>query len=302
MSKPSSSEGRSLRNVESLKQSIQENLRYLIARPSEFISRNDWYLALAYAVRDRIIASWIDAGKAVIQPDKRIVSYLSAEFLVGPHLANNLLNLGMMEEARTALTELGQDFEWIVSQEEEPGLGNGGLGRLAACYLDSLATLGVLAVGHGIRYEFGIFDQRIVDGWQVEITDEWLRFGNPWEIPRPELAREVGFGGRTEWYTDPSGNTRKKWVPARMVKGVPYDTPVLGYRGSRANLMRLWKAEAVESFDFQSFNLGDYYRAVDAKVQSETITKVLYPNDESSPAKCSAWNSSISSCPARCRT
>jgi glycogen phosphorylase len=271
---------RSHRSVESLKESIQDNLRYVVARPAEFLSRNDWYLALAHAVRDRIVAGWIDAGKSVTEPGTRLVSYLSAEFLVGPHLANNLLNLGMMEEARAALTALGQDFDWIVSQEEEPGLGNGGLGRLAACYLDSLATLGVLAVGYGIRYEFGIFDQKIVDGWQVEITDEWLRFGNPWEIPRPELAREVGFGGSTEWYTDPSGKARKKWIPARMVKGVPYDTPVLGYHGSRANLMRLWRAEAVESFDFQSFNLGDYYHAVDAKVQSETITKVLYPNDE----------------------
>jgi glycogen phosphorylase len=274
------SDRRCLITVESLKESIQENLRYIVARPTEFLSRNDWYLALAHAVRDRIVASWIDAGKSIIEPGTRIVSYLSAEFLVGPHLANNLLNLGMTEEARTALADLGQDFDWIVSQEEEPGLGNGGLGRLAACYLDSLATLGVLAVGHGIRYEFGIFDQKIVDGWQVEITDEWLRFGNPWEIPRPELAREVGFGGRTEWSAGPSGNMRKRWIPARMVKGVPYDTPVLGYRGSRANLLRLWKAEAVESFDFQSFNHGDYYRAVESKVQSETITKVLYPNDE----------------------
>jgi len=271
---------RSLRSVESLKQSIQENLRYLIARPSEFISRNDWYLALAHAVRDRIVASWIDAGKAVVDPGNRLVCYLSAEFLVGPHLPNNLLNLGLMEEARTALTELGQDFDWIVSQEEEPGLGNGGLGRLAACYMDSLATLGVLAVGHGIRYEFGIFDQTIVDGWQVEITDQWLRFGNPWEIPRPELAREVGFGGKTEWYTDASGKSRKRWLPAKVVKGIPHDTPILGYRGKLADPLRLWKAEAVESFDFQSFNLGDYYRAVEAKVQSETITKVLYPNDE----------------------
>jgi starch phosphorylase len=268
-----------------LKDAILHNLRYLIARPMERISRNDWYLALAHAVRDRMVESWIDAGHALHTPGNRIVAYLSAEFLLGPHLGNNLLNLNLEQEARAALSALGQDFDWIVSQEEEPGLGNGGLGRLAACYLDSLATLGVIAVGHGIRYEFGIFDQTVVDGWQVEITDEWLRFGNPWEIPRPESAKEIGFGGHTEWYTDPSGNPRKRWIPARMVRGVPYDTPILGYQGGRANLLRLWKAEAVESFNFQSFNHGDYYKAVESKVESETITKVLYPNDESVAGK-----------------
>jgi starch phosphorylase len=268
-----------------LKEAIERNLRYLVARPAERLTRNDWYLALAHAVRDRMVEEWVDAGQKLWDPDQRVVSYLSAEFLLGPHLGNNLLNLGLEAEARQALGELGQNFDWVVSQEEEPGLGNGGLGRLAACYLDSLATLGVLAVGHGIRYEFGIFDQRIQDGWQVEVTDEWLQFGNPWEIRRPESAKQVGFGGRTEWYRDPGGRTRKRWTPERVVKGVPYDTPILGYRGGRANLLRLWKAEAVESFDFQSFNLGDYYRAVDAKVQSETITKVLYPNDESVAGK-----------------
>lgn len=268
-----------------LKESIEYNLRYMVARPAERLTRNDWYLALAHAVRDRMVADWIDAGEKLWDPDRRIVAYLSAEFLLGPHLDNNLLNLNLELEARQALTELGQDFDWIVSQEEEPGLGNGGLGRLAACYLDSLATLGIIAVGHGIRYEFGIFDQMIVDGWQVEITDEWLRYGNPWEIRRHESAKYVGLGGHCEWYTDPAGRARKRWIPGRMVKGVPYDTPILGYRGGRTNLLRLWRCEAVESFDFQSFNLGDYYRAVDAKVQGETITKVLYPNDESEAGK-----------------
>jgi starch phosphorylase len=285
MATPTGADFRCDRSVISLKESIKQNLRYLIARPAERISRNDWYLALAHAVRDRMIAGWIDAGNRITNPATRIVAYLSAEFLLGPHLENNLLSLGLQQEARTALAELGQDYDWIVSQEEEPGLGNGGLGRLAACYLDSLATLGILAIGHGIRYEFGIFDQTIVDGWQVEITDYWLRYGNPWEIARPESAKEVGYGGHTEWYTDHSGDARKRWIPARVVKGVPYDTPILGYRGSSANLLRLWKAEAVESFDFQSFNLGGYYQAVDEKVQSETITKVLYPNDESIAGK-----------------
>src|SRR5262249_17009691 len=165
-------------------------------------------------------------------------------------------------------------------QEEEPGLGNGGLGRLAACFLDSLATLEVPAVGYGIRYEFGIFDQQIVDGWQGEKTDKWLAFGNPWEIARPEHAYSVGFGGHSEAWHDEQGRYRVRWLPEQTVCGVPYDTPIVGYRVSTVNLLRLWKAEASESFDFAAFNVGDYYRAVDKKVVSENLTKILYPNDE----------------------
>ena len=174
----------------------------------------------------------------------------------------------------------------MLEEEEEPGLGNGGLGRLAACYMDSLATLGVPAIGYGIRYEFGIFDQAIRDGWQVETTDKWLRLGNPWEIPRPERhAYDVKFGGRTEHRRDEHGRDRVRWIPERCVKGVAYDTPVSGFRTPTANLLRLWRAEATESFDFDAFNLGDYYGAVDQKVMSETITKVLYPNDEPEAGK-----------------
>jgi starch phosphorylase len=179
-----------------------------------------------------------------------------------------------------AMASLGQDLVAILDQEEEPGLGNGGLGRLAACYMDSLATLTVPAIGYGIRYEFGIFDQAIVDGWQVERTDKWLRFGNPWEVPRSDVTFEVGFNGRTEWYRDDHGRERARWTPGHVVKGVAYDTPLPGYGVSSTNLLRLWKAEAHESFDFEAFNVGDYYRAVDQKVVSETISKVLYPNDE----------------------
>jgi starch phosphorylase len=212
--------------------------------------------------------------------DARFVSYLSAEFLPGPHLANNLLNLGIMEPVRQALAELGLNLDEILEEEEEPGLGNGGLGRLASCYLDSLASLEIPAFGYGIRYEFGIFDQVVKDGWQVEITDKWLRFGNPWEIPRPEIAYEVKFGGHTESYNNAEGRYLVHWIPDTVVKGVAYDTPILGYRVGNCNHLRLWKAEAVESFDFASFNHGDYYRAVEDKMESENITKVLYPNDE----------------------
>ena len=241
---------------------------------------NDYYLALAYTVRDRLLHRWISTAAAYTEQGARTVCYLSAEFLMGTHLGNNLVNLGILEDARAAVEDMGLDFKELLRQEEEPGLGNGGLGRLAACFLDSMATLQIPALGYGIRYEFGIFDQDIVDGWQVEKTDKWLRFGNPWEIQRPEWAVEIGYGGHTERYHDEQGHLRVRWVPDRIVKAVPYDTPVLGYRTNTANTLRLWRAESPEAFDLGVFNRGDYYGAVDRKISSENITKVLYPNDE----------------------
>ena len=241
-------------------------------------------MALSYTVRDRLLGRWF---KTVgnLRPNARAVCYFSAEFLMGPQLGNNLINLGIYEQMKEATAKLGLDLHDLMEHEEEPGLGNGGLGRLAACYLDSLATLEIPAIGYGIRYEFGIFDQEIRDGWQVEITDKWLRLGNPWEIHRPEIAFPVGFGGHTEAYSDDQGRYRVRWVPDRVVRGIAYDTPVVGYRVNTANVLRLWKAEAVESFDFESFNVGDYYGAVEEKVASETLSKVLYPNDEPAAGK-----------------
>ena len=215
-----------------------------------------------------------------VRSGHKAVAYLSAEFLVGPHLGNGLITLGIWDAAEQALAQFDQDLLVLLEQEEEPGLGNGGLGRLAACYMDSLATLNVPAIGYGLRYEFGIFDQVIRDGWQVEITDKWLRFGNPWEIVRSEVTFDVKLGGHTEHYQDEQGQYRVRWIPDRIVRGIAYDTPVPGYGATTTNLLRLWKAEAAESFDFSAFNVGDYYRAVDQKVESETISKVLYPNDE----------------------
>ena len=267
-------------SVASLKQSILDNLYYHQGRTPELAQRNDWYMALSYAVRDRMLDRFVRSVQRIAEPESRVVSYLSAEFLMGPHLGNNLLNLGITEPVTTALGELGLDLADLLDQEEEPGLGNGGLGRLAACYMDSLATLAIPAIGYGIRYEFGIFDQEIVDGWQAEITDKWLRFGNPWEICRSEFACTVGFGGHTEHWRDQDGALRVRWAPARVIKGIAYDTPVSSYRGNAVSLLRLWKSEAVESFDFQAFNVGDYYKAVDEKVVSETVSKVLYPNDD----------------------
>ena len=239
-------------------------------------------MALAYTVRDRMMERYVATLESIARTntDAKAVAYLSAEFLTGPHLGTGLINLGIWQAVEEALSQVGQDLSALLDQEEEPGLGNGGLGRLAACYMDSLATLNVPAIGYGIRYEFGIFDQVIRDGWQVEVTDKWLRFGNPWEIVRSEITFDVKFGGRTEPCADEQGRYRVRWVPEKVVKGVAYDTPVPGYRAPTTNLLRLWKAEATESFDFQAFNVGDYYRAVDEKVISETISKVLYPNDE----------------------
>ncbi|WP_303902685.1 glycogen/starch/alpha-glucan phosphorylase [Thiohalomonas denitrificans] len=271
--------------IETIERAFADNLFYLQAKFPRIATRNDYYMALAYTVRDRMLHRFINTVQTYIEQDVRVVAYFSAEFLVGPHLGNNLMNLGISDQVRQAVEAAGLDLEKLLDQEEEPGLGNGGLGRLAACYLDSAATLQIPVVGYGIRYEFGIFDQEIRDGWQVEITDKWLRFGNPWEIPRPEAAQYVKFGGHTEPYVDEEGVYRVKWIPAQMVKGVPYDTPITGYRVNTVNPLRLWKAEAVESFDFEAFNVGDYYGAVDEKVISETLTKMLYPNDEPEKGK-----------------
>ncbi len=267
-------------SVEILKRDILDNLFYDVGRDADHAVPTDYYMALAYTVRDRILARFMHTIQSYKESAVRSVSYLSAEFLMGPQLACNLLNLGLDTPFRKAIKELGLDMESLIEQESEPGLGNGGLGRLAACFLDSLATLSVPAIGYGVRYEYGIFDQKIQDGWQVEYTDHWLRNGNPWELRRTRLAAEVGFHGRTEHWTDAEGNYRVRWIPQTMVKGIPYDTPIVGYGSGMANILRLWRSEARESFYFERFNDGDYEGAVAEKVFAENITKVLYPNDE----------------------
>jgi starch phosphorylase len=272
-------------SADEIQQAFRDNLRCGLGRVEGVATKHDLYFALALTVRDRLLHRSVESMENYGGANARRVAYLSAEFLLGPHLANNLLNLGITGAARAAMRGLGYDLDEILAQEEEPGLGNGGLGRLAACYMDSLASVEVPALGYGIRYEFGIFDQAIRDGWQCEITDKWLRNGNPWEIARPEIAYDVKLGGRTEQFTDEQGSLRVRWIPENQVKGVAYDTPILGYRVGTCNTLRLWKAEAIESFDFEAFNHGDYDRAVEDKVESETITKVLYPNDEAHQGK-----------------
>ncbi len=265
---------------ETLKRAFLDNLFYVQGKSPEISSLQDYYMALAYTIRDRLLHHWLSTASTYRENKSRTAVYLSAEFLMGPYLGNNLINLGLYDTVDTAMADLGLSLPEIMAQEQEPGLGNGGLGRLAACYLDSMATLKIPSLGYGIRYEFGIFKQALKDGWQVEETDKWLANGNPWEIARPEWSAEVKLGGHTKAYTDVKGNYRVEWVCERVVKGVPYDTPILGYKVNTATTLRLWKAESPDAFDFEAFNHGDYSGAVNSKVVSENISKVLYPNDE----------------------
>ena len=267
-------------SADALRQAIEDHLRYTLGRPAALLEPKHYYHALALAVRDRMQDRWAATTQTYVDLSRKVTAYLSAEFLLGPHLGNNLLNLQIEEPARAALAALGQDIDEVLACEQEPGLGNGGLGRLAACYLDSLATLERPAVGYGIRYEFGIFDQEIHDGWQVEKTDNWLTEPNPWEIAKPEINYQVGWGGRTERYVDDAGRDRVRWLPERIAKGLHYGTPIQGYAVNTCNTLILWSATAIQSLVLDAFNAGDYYNAVREEVVSSTITKVLYPNDQ----------------------
>jgi glycogen phosphorylase len=270
---------------ESIRKDFAEKLFLMQAKFPGVATLVDYYMALAYLVRDRLLQRYVHSASTYLSRDSRTVAYLSAEYLMGPQLANAMLSLGITDAVREAMRRLDLDLEVLIEQEEEPGLGNGGLGRLAACFMDSLATLEFPAIGYGIRYEFGIFDQQIHNGWQVEATDRWLRYGNPWEVARLQIEFTVGLGGRTEHYTDAKGRHRARWHPERFVKGVPSDLPVVGLGTQNTNFLRLWSAHAVESFDLEAFNRADYWRAVGDKVHSENITKILYPNDESLAGK-----------------
>jgi starch phosphorylase len=254
------------RSGSSLVESMRRHLFSSQAKAPSLATRHDHYLCLALAVRDHLLHSWVDTAEAYTREHVRTAVYLSAEFLLGPHLENNLVNLGIRDEAEAACAELGLSLEELIDEEPEPGLGNGGLGRLAACFQESMASLELPAIGYGIRYEFGIFRQQIGPHGQMESTDPWLARGNPWEVIRPEWSYPVEIGGHT-------------------VIGVAYDTPILGYGVHTANTLRLWSAQAPDAFDFASFNAGDYTRAVLHKVQSETLSKVLYPNDEMEQGK-----------------
>ncbi|MBU1862323.1 MAG: glycogen/starch/alpha-glucan phosphorylase [Candidatus Omnitrophica bacterium] len=263
-----------------LKRSFCENREYGISKDKYSATMNDNYWAAAMAVRDRVVERWIGTQQQYHKKNVKRVYYLSMEFLIGRLLGNFIYNLGVENELREALEELGFDIEEIREQELDAGLGNGGLGRLAACFLDSMATLGIPAHGYGIHFDYGIFHQKIKDGYQIELPDEWLQFGSPWEFARPEYAVKVQFYGASQMYVDSSGRTSFRWVDTQDVLAVPYDFPIPGYKNDVVNTLRLWAARSTAEFDFDYFKHGDYEQAVNQKISSEVISKVLYPSDD----------------------
>ena len=267
-------------DAESLKRGILGHLEYTLAElPQQVDSAWEPYVAVALAVRDRMIERWVRTQETYYRRDAKRVYYLSLEYLMGRTLGNGLINMGLLAECDKALHELGYRLEDVREAEWDAGLGNGGLGRLAACFLDSLATLGYASYGYGLRYDYGIFHQRIVNGAQVEVPDGWLRYGNPWEIPRPSDRFRVQFFGDVRSSLDGQGRLVKEWVDTRDVLATPYDTPVPGYGTQTVNTLRLWAARAVEEFDLHDFNEGDYIGAIEARARSENICRVLYPSD-----------------------
>ncbi len=272
------------RDVSSIQRQFLEHLHYDLADTNETATLHDRYMALAWTVRDRVIDRWIKTQNAYYENRVKRVYYLSLEFLIGRSLGNNVINLQMEESVREAMQELELDWEDLRDEEVDAGLGNGGLGRLAACYLESMATMDIPAHGYSLRYEHGIFQQSFVNGFQVEKPDSWLRGGNPWEIPRPDCSVPVHFGGRVEMHHH-DGKLRVHWVADETICGIPYDIPTVGYGGHTVGTLRLWQAVAPDEFDFADFNRGDYIGAVNHKIWAENITKVLYPNDDTQMGK-----------------
>jgi len=267
------------------KLSFQVNREYTLAKDQYTATEYDNYLALSLAIRDRIVERWIETQQGYHRENVKRVYYLSLEFLIGRLLGNFMYNFGIEDQVKEALSELGFDIDEVRDQELDAGLGNGGLGRLAACLLESMATLGIPAHGYGIRYDYGIFNQKIVDGHQVELPDEWLRMGCPWEFARPEYAVRVHFYGRSEINHSKDKGLHAKWIDTQDILAVPYDMPVLGFKNDVVNTLRLWSARSTEEFDLDYFNYGDYEQAVYQKIYSENISKVLYPNDNQSQGR-----------------
>jgi starch phosphorylase len=267
-------------DADTLKKIISYHLLSFQGRDPERVGNRDLYKALAYTLRDKLIENWIKTQKSYYARDRKRVYYLSLEFLIGRSLGNALINLGYFDEIGSVVKELGYDLETIREEEEEAALGNGGLGRLAACFLDSMATLGLPAFGYGIRYEYGLFYQKLLDGYQVESPDDWLRYGTPWEFERPQYLHPIKFYGRVHHYLDDNGNPQAAWIDTDEVMAMACDILVPGYRNSHVINLRLWKAKASREFDMSYFNRGDYIAAVKNKVSSETISKLLYPSDD----------------------
>jgi len=267
-----------LLDEQSIERSMRQHLKYMQVKDQYTATLHDYYTAAAWSAWDRLVEGWIKTQQSYYKEDRKRVYYLSLEYLLGKTLVNNLINLGIKETTEKVLMKMGLSLEDLAELEPDAGLGNGGLGRLAACFLDSMATLGIAGYGYGIRYQYGIFRQRIKDGCQVEEPDHWLKFGNPWEVARPEYAFEVKFGGHVETKEE-NGKLIFEWKNAERVLAIPYDTPIAGYGGKTVNTLRLWSAASSNEFDLQIFNHGDYIKAVEDKNRSEMISKVLYPND-----------------------
>ncbi len=272
-------------DVEAIRQTLANRLEYSAGKDLYTATPRDWFSVVSYTVRDRLIERWMETMRTYYREDSKRVYYLSLEFLTGRALINSLLNLGVLKEYREALDEIGLELDEIVELEPEAALGNGGLGRLAACFLDSMATLGLPGYGYGIRYEYGMFNQRIENGHQVEHPDNWLRYGNPWEFARPEMLYPVRFYGRVVDYVDEHGKSHFQWVDGEEVLAMAYDTPVPGYGTNTVNNMRLWASKSSRDFDLKYFNDGDYIGAVQDKSASESISKVLYPDDTTSTGR-----------------
>ncbi|HGG06264.1 MAG TPA: glycogen/starch/alpha-glucan phosphorylase [Aliiroseovarius sp.] len=262
-----------------LKHSMANRLEYSVGKDSITATPRDWYHVAAYVVRDRMMERWMETQRTYYREGAKRVYYLSLEFLIGRTLTNSVLNLGIGDAFGEALRELGLNLETIRELEPDAALGNGGLGRLAACFLDSMATLGLPGYGYGIRYEYGMFNQRMEDGRQVEHPENWLRYGNPWEFPRPEVLYPVKFYGQVVDYPDDSGCIRHHWIDTEEVMAMAYDTPIPGYGTNTVNNMRLWSAKATRDFELRYFNEGNYIKAVEGKNESENLSKVLYPDD-----------------------
>ncbi len=266
-------------DTHSIIRSMANRLEYLVGKDLYTATERDWFHVAAYVVRDRLMERWMETMRTYYREDSKRVYYLSMEFLIGRTLMNSLLNMGILDPVAQAFREAGLNLEKICEMEPDAALGNGGLGRLAACFLDSMATLGIPGYGYGIRYEYGMFKQTIEDGYQREHPDNWLRYGNPWEFPRAEVIFPVKFYGRVVEYPDDKGNIHYHWVDTDEVIAMAYDTPIPGFRTNTVNNMRLWAAKSSRDFDLQYFNEGNYIKALEAETQSENISKVLYPDD-----------------------
>jgi starch phosphorylase len=278
-SKPSDEHAPLNLSLNSVKQSLTDHLIFSIGKDPITATERDWFFTLANVVRDRLIEGWMETMRRYYNHDAKRVYYLSMEFLIGRSLMNSVLNIGFIDEVRRACVDAGVQLDKVQELEFDAALGNGGLGRLAACFLDSMATIGLPGYGMGIRYEYGMFNQKIENGWQVEHPDNWLRYGNPWEFPRPEVLYPVKFGGRVVEYCDESGRACHHWVDTDEVMAMAYDTPTPGFGAKTVNNMRLWSAKASRDFDLKYFNEGNYIKAVEDKNESENLSKVLYPND-----------------------